>query len=347
MITPKLFILTALAFFGTLILTPIVRRLSTKIGAIDRPNQRKVHLTDIPSSGGVAIFFAFLFATLFFNRASHEILGFLIGGTVITGIGLLDDIFDLPPITKFIGQVLAALIVINSGIRVEFLTNPTNQYVFNLGFLSLPFTFFWIVGIANAINFIDGLDGLAAGVSGISAVTLGIVALMSGRYDAGVLAFILAGSSLAFLPHNFREDGKKIFMGDSGSNFLGYSLAVLSIMGIVKVAALFSMLVPMLILAVPIFDTGFAIIRRLIQGKSPFEPDNRHLHHRITELGYTHRQTVFIIFGINILLGTFAVISTLVARTTAIGILLACALILLAGAWKLGIIQIKKEVIKE
>lgn len=343
MISAKLIVLPFIAFVGTIVLTPTVRRLSSKIGAIDKPNHRKIHSSDVPSSGGVAIFFAFLIATLFFNRTTPEVIGFLIGGTVITGIGLIDDIFDLPPITKFFGQVLAALIVIYSGVRIEFIANPASGNVINLGFLSLPFTFFWIVAIANAINFIDGLDGLAAGVSGISAVTIGTVALLSGRIDAAVLAFTLAGASFAFLPHNFSEKNK-IFMGDSGSNFLGYSLAVVSIMGMVKVAAIFTMLVPMMILAIPIFDTGFAIIRRLLAGKSPFEPDNGHLHHRIAALGYTHRETAYIIYGANIILGALAIVSMMVSKNVAITILFGSVFILFFGAWRLGIIKIKEDI---
>lgn len=342
MITPKLLALTILAFFGTIILTPPVRKLSCKIGNLDKPNQRKNHGCDTPSSGGVAIFFAFLVSSLFFNRTTPEIMGFLIGGTVITGIGLLDDFFDLPAITKFFGQILAALIVINAGVRIEFIADATKSSLINLGFLSLPFTFLWIVGMANAINFIDGLDGLAAGVAGISATTLGVVALMTGRYDAGVLAFMLAGASFGFLPHNFSET-KKIFMGDAGSNFLGYSLAVVSILGMVKVAAIFSMLIPALILAVPIFDTSFAIFRRVIQGKSPFEADNKHLHHRIAGMGFSHKQTSLIIFGVNIVLGLMAVISTIVPRSQAIIILFVTIIVLFALSWKLGIIRIKTE----
>jgi UDP-GlcNAc:undecaprenyl-phosphate GlcNAc-1-phosphate transferase len=165
---------------------------------------------------------------------------------------------------------------------------------------------------------------------------------MSGRYDAGVLAFTLAAAAIGFLPHNFSKKAK-IFMGDSGSNFLGYSLAVVSIMGMVKVAALFSMLIPMVILAIPIFDTGFAVVRRLLQGKSPFEPDNSHLHHRIANLGYSHKQTVLIILLINAILGIVAVASAVIPKDTALVILLAVGVFLLAAAWKIGIIKVSKE----
>ena len=344
MITPKLIILPIFAIVITLLLLPFVRRFSIKVGAVAVPDDRKNHKFPIPQSGGIAIFFGFLIAALFFNRTTPEILGFLIGGTVITGIGVLDDIFDLSPIAKFLGQTLAALIVIYSGIKIEFVGNPASGGLLNLGFLSLPFTFIWIIGITNAINFLDGLDGLAAGVSGISAWTLGVVALMSGRYDAGVLAFTLGAASFAFLPTNFSDKhDRKMFMGDAGSNFLGYSLAVVSIMGMVKVAAAFSMLIPMLVLAIPIFDTGFAIVRRLLSGKSPFEPDAAHLHHRILRMGYNHKQTACIIYGVNIILAVIAIFSINLKGTEAILVFMVTAGILFIVAWKLGLIAIKKK----
>lgn len=341
-ITPKLIILPLLAAAVTALLVPFARSFSTKIGALAVPDARKIHKNIVPSSGGLAIFAGFLAAALFFNRTSPEIIGFLIGGTVITGIGLLDDVFDLPPATKFFGQILAALIVIYSGVRVEFVANPTGGGLVNLGFLSLPFTFLWIVAITNAINFIDGLDGLAAGVAGISATTLAVVAMLTGRYDTTVLAFTLAAVSFAFIPFNF-SDKKKVFMGDSGSNFLGYSLAVVSILGMVKVAAVFSMLIPILILAIPIFDTAFAIIRRVLSGKSPFMPDSLHLHHRIMNKGYTHKQTTFIIYGVNIILGVIAILSTQMTDGQAVGTFIATVIVLIISAWIMGLIKIEKH----
>src|SRR3989304_7156636 len=225
MFTPKLIVLPLIAFFGTLFLTPVIRRFSGRMGTLDHPDHRKRHKEAVPSSGGMAIFFAFLLAILFFNRRSPEILGFLIGATFMTGLGLIADVADPPPLPKLFGQVLAALLVIYSGIRIEFISNPRGGGILNLKFLSIPLTFLWIVGVTNAINLLDGLDGLAAGVVGISSSTLGFVALMVGKVDVAVLAFTLAAASFAFLPYNFSEK-KKIFMGDSGSNFLGFSLAV-------------------------------------------------------------------------------------------------------------------------
>lgn len=344
MITAKLIILPLTAAIVTLLLTPTVRRLTTRYGAIDLPSKRKIHKEAIPSSGGLAIFFGFLFAALFLNRPTPEILGFLIGANIITAIGLLDDIFDFPPATKFFGQILAALVVINAGVRVEFITDIINNHgtTFSLGFLSLPFTFFWIIGITNAINFIDGLDGLAAGVSGIAAWTLGIIALASGRYDAAVLAFTLGAASFAFLPYNFSKK-MKIFMGDSGSNFLGFSLAVVSIMGMVKVAAAFTMLLPIVILAVPIFDTLFAIVRRILAGKSPFEPDISHLHHRISGLGFSHRQTALIIYAISIVLSGIAVLSLSLSQKYSAILLISAGVTLVAAAWILGLFKTEPE----
>jgi UDP-GlcNAc:undecaprenyl-phosphate GlcNAc-1-phosphate transferase len=344
MFTPKIIILPLLAAVITFLTMPIVRRLSGKVGAFALPGERHVHKNNVPSSGGVAIFIGFLMAVLFFNDTSPEIMGFLIGGAIITAVGLLDDIFDLPPIVKFFGQIVAALIVIAAGVRVEFVGNmgTGNDGLYYLGFLSLPFTFFWIVGITNAINFLDGLDGLAGGVTGIASWTLATVALLSGRYDTAVLAFTLGAAAFAFLPYNFSDSPrKKIFMGDAGSNFLGYSLAVLSILGMVKIAAAFSMLIPILILAVPIFDTLFAIIRRLAAGKSPFEADKMHLHHRIMDRGISHKKTTCIIYGISLILGVVSVFSMKLDASIVPYVFGFTVIVFILLLWKLGLIKLK------
>jgi len=342
MITPKLIILPLIAAFGTLALTPFIRQFSKKVGAIEEgDNERRVHKGSIPVSGGIAILLSFLVAVLFFNRTSPEILGFIIGGMVIAGVGLLDDIFEVPASFKLLGQFLAAFIAIYSGIRIDFVSSLGGG-IFNLGFLALPLTFFWIIGATNAINFMDGLDGLASGVSGIAATTLGIVALLNGRYDAAVLAFILAAATFAFLPYVFSEK-MKIFLGDAGAYFLGYSLGILAIIGMVKTAALFSMLIPIIVLAIPIFDTAFAIIRRLIQRKSLFQPDAGHLHHRLSNLGFTHRQTVYIIYLTSIILSCFAILSTMLTLEYSIAILLGSILLLVVSSWKIGLIRVKTE----
>lgn len=341
--TPKLIVLPILALIVTFIMMPVVRRLSIKCGAIAQPGGRRIHKAPIPLSGGVAIFFGFLIAILFMNNASPEILGFLIGSAVIAGVGFIDDMFELPPIAKFFGQTIATLIVVISGVRIELIGNlgAGNDGIYYLGFLSLPLTFIWIIGITNAINFIDGLDGLAGGVSAIASATLGVVALISGRVDSAILCFTLSASAIAFLPHNFTNNPKrKIFMGDSGSGFLGFGLAVLSIMGVTKTAAVFSMLVPIIILAVPIFDTGFAIIRRLISGKSPFEGDRLHIHHRILEMGYSNHQTTLVIYVLTIVLSIMAVVSMYVNPGFIPVMFGASLVVFVVFLWRVGIIKI-------
>lgn len=345
-ITPKLFILPILAALITYITMPLVRRLSVRVGAVANPGGRRHHKNVIPLSGGVAIFIGFMIGVLFLNNTSNEVIGLLIGASIITGVGLIDDIFELPPIAKFFGQIIATLVVISAGVRVEFIGNlgNGNDGLYYLGFLSLPFTFFWIIGMTNAINFLDGLDGLAGGVSSIAAATLGVISLITGRYDTAVLCFMLSAAAFAFLPHNFTNHPKrKIFMGDAGSGFLGFSLAVLSVMGIVKMAAAFSMLVPIIILAIPIFDTAFAIIRRLIAGKSPFEADRLHLHHRILDKGLSNNQTTFMIYGITIILSIIAVISMNLDGRSILLIFIATALAFLIFLWKFGLIKVNKK----
>ena len=340
--TPKLIILPILAAVVTFILVPVIRQVSVRCGAVTLPGGRHRHKGVIPLSGGLAIFFGFLSAALFLNNASPEILGFLIGATVIASVGFIDDKFKLPPIAKFLGQTAAALIVITAGVRIGFIGNlgSGNDGVYHLGFLSLPLTFIWIIGITNAINFIDGLDGLASGVSSIAAFTLGTVALMSGRTDVAVICFTLGAASIAFLPYNFTNHPKyKIFMGDSGSGFLGYSLGVLSIMGVTKVAAVFSMLVPIIILAIPIFDTGYAIIRRLISGKSPFEADRKHLHHRIMDKGYSNKQTAVVIYIVTLVLSLVAIMSMSVEAKYIPYLVVGALIVFAVFLWKVGIIK--------
>lgn len=349
-ITPKLFILPLMAAIITFFIMPMVRQLSVRMGAVANPGGRRQHQNVVPLSGGVAIFIGFLIAILFFNNSSPEILGFLIGAAVITGVGLIDDIFELPPIAKFFGQIIATLIVIASGVQIHFVGNlgAGNDGLYYLGFLSLPITFFWIIGMTNAINFLDGLDGLAGGVSGIAAFTLGFVSLLSGRYDSAVLSFTLGAAAFAFLPHNFTNHPKrKIFMGDAGSGFLGYSLASLAIMGSAKTAAAFSMMVPIIILAIPIFDTLFAIVRRVLSGKSPFTADRLHLHHRIVDRGLSQRQTTMVIYGATLVLSMVAILSMNMNDWKIVAVFGAMALIFIILLWRFRLLNIKNKSLKE
>ncbi|MEK7447626.1 MAG: MraY family glycosyltransferase, partial [Patescibacteria group bacterium] len=233
---------------------------------------------------------------------------FYVGATLMFVLGLIDDIFDIRARYKLVGQIIAVVLAMFLGLTIQFVTGQGGT-VMSIGLLSLPLTFFWLLGVTNAINLIDGLDGLSGGVAAIASITLGIVAMSEGRTEVAALAFILAAATIGFLPHNFSEK-KKMFIGDSGSQFLGFSLAALSILGVTKVAATFTMLAPIMILAIPIFDTCYAIVRRAKNGKKIFIADRGHLHHRLVDLGFTERKAVTFIYYITILLGFVAVFST-------------------------------------
>jgi UDP-GlcNAc:undecaprenyl-phosphate GlcNAc-1-phosphate transferase len=315
-----------IAFLGTLVLTPLAKRISHKYGLMDKPNDRKVHQGSVPRGGGLAIYAGFILAVLVIGHANREIIGYLISSLVIVTLGVVDDKFGLRAVPKFIVQSLAALIAIYFGIIINmdaFLVGHLAGYAF----LSLPLTFLWIVGITNAINIIDGLDGLAAGVSTIAAFAIAAVAFLSGENTVGLLALAIGFSALGFLPHNF---GSRIFMGDSGSLFLGFSLATLSIMGSLKLAAAFSLIVPFIIFLIPIFDTLFAIFRRMIRKKSIFEGDRRHFHHRLLDLGFSPLQAVLFIYSLSIAFSVLAVYSSQVRNRTGY-VLFAVSLILLFG----------------
>jgi|LGOV01.1.fsa_nt_gb UDP-GlcNAc:undecaprenyl-phosphate GlcNAc-1-phosphate transferase len=304
-------ILTApflVAFVMCFILTPISMKIARRINAIDLPKgERKIHTKPIPRLGGIAIFLATL-ATMFYysNYSFNIILGISLGAIVIVITGILDDIYDLPAKIKLLMQIVAAVIVVSFGIRIEIFTNyfASAGYI-NLGILSIPLTIFWIVGITNTVNLIDGLDGLAAGIAMIASFTLAYIALLNNRVETATLLVILAGSSLGFLPYNFNP--AKVFMGDSGSLFLGYFLSVVSILGAVKGAAAITYFLPVLALGLPIFDTSYAILRRMVNKRPIMEADKGHLHHKLLDIGFDHKRAVLVLYSISILLGITAV----------------------------------------
>ena len=315
-----------IAFLGSFVLTPLAKKISIKFGLMDKPNDRKIHNGSIPRGGGLAIYTGFILAFLTMGQCSREITGFLLSSFIIVALGTIDDKVELRAIPKFLVQSLAAIIAIYFGIVINmdaFLVGHLSQY----SFLAVPLTFFWIVGITNAINIIDGLDGLAAGVSTIAAFAIATVAFLSGVELVGTLALIVGFAALGFLPHNFSS---RIFMGDSGSLFLGFSLATLSIMGSLKLAAAFSLIVPFIIFLVPIFDTLFAIVRRLLRKKSIFEGDRRHFHHRLLDLGFTKLQAVLFIYLLSTIFSVLAVYSSQVRNRTGY-ILLGVSLALILG----------------
>ena len=330
--TIEIFILT---FALTLIFTPLVIQLATKIGALDIPDARKVHKQPIPRMGGLAIFISFAISILLILPVDKKILAFLVGAIILTIFGILDDIFSLNPKVKLLGQIFAAIIPVYFGIKVSYVTNPFGGLIW-LGDASYILTIFWIVAIINAINLIDGLDGLASGTAAISAVFIGISALTRGNAFAFYAATALAGGTLAFLRYNFNP--AKVFLGDTGSMFLGYSLGIFSVLGTAKSPTLISIFIPVLVMAIPIFDTLFAIVRRFFAGRPIFKPDKGHLHHCILELGYSKRKTVLIIYLANTLLGVIALYVNLLTFTQAALLIVAIILAITLGAQKIGVL---------
>ncbi|MCA1055173.1 undecaprenyl/decaprenyl-phosphate alpha-N-acetylglucosaminyl 1-phosphate transferase [Rossellomorea aquimaris] len=292
-------------FILSIVLTPLVKRFAIFIGATDQPNQRKVHSKLMPRLGGLAIFLSFFIGYIILKPVSPYALGILAGAFVITITGILDDIFELSAKVKLIGQFAAALLVIFlGGAQLELINFPFGGQI-EFGYLSIPLTIIWIVGITNAINLIDGLDGLAAGVSSIALITISGMALTMGDAFVATIGSLLLVSTLGFLFYNFHP--AKIFMGDTGALFLGYMISVLALLGFKNITVI-SLIIPVIILGVPISDTFFAIIRRFVNKQPLSEPDKSHLHHCLLRIGYTHRQTVLIIYSIAALFGLAAVI---------------------------------------
>lgn len=289
-------------------MTPPVRVLAYKLGAIDIPqDNRRMHKQPIPRLGGLAIYLGFVITSLVFLNLSPLLITILLGGTGIVVLGTLDDIFRLRASLKFLVQIGVAFIAVWQGITIEQITLLGKTI--NFGGFSILITVFWIVGLTNAINLIDGLDGLSCGVSTISAFSLLLVAILMGQNPESILVTgILAGACLGFLP--FNTNPAKIFMGDTGALFLGYTLSVISVGGVLKFHTVVSVIIPLLIFALPLFDTTFAILRRVIHGKSPFEPDRGHLHHRLIDMGLNQKQTVAVLYATCALLGLSAILFT-------------------------------------
>ena len=297
-----------------LIFTPIVNRVGHMTGYVDQPNERKIHKRPMVRLGGVAIFMGFMVALVTvwilgaFGLPSYEkeweVWGVVIGALLFFCIGLADDLFSLSPVMRLFLETVAASLAWYWGVKIEFLSLPFVGGLFDLGWFSLPITIFWLVGMANAINFIDGVDGLAAGVAGISAVVMLIVSLFLHQPGAALIAAALAGGSLGFLRYNFNP--AQIFMGDGGAYFMGFTLAGLGAIGLVKSVAVTAVLLPYLILAVPLLDMSAVIISRLSQGRSPFSADNRHLHHRLLKAGVSQRMTVLFIYALTLWVGSLA-----------------------------------------
>ena len=334
------FIISTLISF---ISTPAVKKFAEKIGAIDIPkDERRVHNKPMPLMGGLAIYIAVVITSLMYMNIDKRLVATLIGGTIILISGIIDDTKEMSARMKLLFQIVAAIVLIGGGVRIETITNPfskTSQFIY-LGVFSIPITIFWIVGITNTLNLIDGLDGLSSGIAMISSLSFMFVANKFNHAPVMVLSAILAGGCLGFLPFNFNP--AKIFAGDTGALFLGFMLASLSIEGVMKSVATIAFVVPIIILGVPIFDTAFAILRRLINGKSIMEADKGHLHHRFLKLGYSQKKTVLILYSISAIFGLFAVFITKAnsKRAVILSAILFVVTIILAG--KLGLYSPKK-----
>lgn len=325
----------ALAFMEalvvTLVLTPIVRAGALRAGLVYMPNSRTVHRQPMPVLGGIAIFVGFMVVVLHRVGLGRDVLGLLAGAAVVFAVGVRDDIRELRPLPKFAGQIVAAIVAVYLGVRIEFVTNPFGPGMIYLGWWGIPVTFFWILALTNVVNFLDGLDGLAAGVSSIAAFALFCVAAARGQAFAATLAIALAGSAVGFLPFNFNP--AKIFMGDAGAMFLGFAIAVISVEGALKGAATIALAIPMFALGVPIIDTAFAIARRVHNGTPFYQADRDHIHHRLLARGFSHRGAVVLIYLVSGVLASFAV---LMARVHAVATLY-LAVVIALGALVAGV----------
>ncbi len=296
--------------------TPIVRSIGIRLGIVDKPSSRKMHKEPVARIGGVSIFLGTAAALLICWRLGwfgilptpkeYQIWGVTIGGLLFFAIGLADDFFDLPALGRLILQLIVAGLAWLVGVRIEFITLPFVGMV-NLGLWSCPITVLWLAGIANAVNWIDGLDGLAAGVSAIAALIILITSLFMEQPAAALIAAALSGGCLAFLRYNFKPDRPaEIFMGDGGAYYLGFTLAGISVIGVVKTVTTAAVILPYIILAVPLVDAITVIFTRLWRGQSPFVADKRHLHHRLVAAGVSKRHAVFFIYALTLWVGSLA-----------------------------------------
>ncbi|MBR6916861.1 MAG: undecaprenyl/decaprenyl-phosphate alpha-N-acetylglucosaminyl 1-phosphate transferase [Clostridia bacterium] len=287
--------------------TPPVRVLAFLIGAVDVPtDNRRMHIKPTPRIGGLAIFVAFAVASLVFGTVNSELLAIHSGGILLVILGIIDDMKNLNAWIKFAFQLAAAGIAVAFGAKIEYITIFGTLIEF--GVFSIPITMLWIVGLTNAINLLDGLDGLACGVSGIMSLSLLGVTLIQKDSASAILTAVLAGACFGFLPYNMNP--ARIFMGDTGALFLGYTLSVISIQGMFKLHTVLSFIVPLALFALPLVDTSAAFLRRLVHKESPFSPDRKHLHHKLVDLGFTQKEAVRLLYAVCGMLGLVAITFT-------------------------------------
>lgn len=336
-----IFIIIATCFVFCFLITFYIKKIAKHIGAMDIPNKRKVHQVPMPRLGGLGIFLTFLFGYMLFGVQSIQMNSILIGSFVIVIVGVIDDISPIGAKTKLIGQIIAAAVVLfYGGIMLDKIT-VLGMHV-NFGWMTYPLTVLFIVGCINIINLIDGLDGLSTGTCSIFYCTIGIIAFMKasfGGLDVS-LAFIMLGASLGFLVHNFHP--AKIFSGDSGSMFQGFMIATISLLGF-KTITMTSFFIPVLLLGIPILDTLFAIIRRILKKEPIYKPDKEHLHHQLLKLGLSHRDTVLAIYAMNMLFAFASIIYTINDKTLGTIIYIVILILILFIITKTSIITDKKK----
>jgi UDP-GlcNAc:undecaprenyl-phosphate/decaprenyl-phosphate GlcNAc-1-phosphate transferase len=295
-------------FIFVMLITPYIKNIANHIGAVDVPDERKVHKSVTARLGGLGIFFGFLFGYMLFGESSSTMNSILISSFIVVITGVVDDIKPLKPSTKFLGQLISALIIVfYGGLLIDDVTVLGSTIVF--GYLAIPLTIFFILGCINCINLIDGLDGLSSGIASIYFLTIGLIIIVQGFFGLEyVLSFVMLGSTLGFLVHNFNP--ASIFIGDSGSMFLGLIISVIALLGF-KNVTLTSFFIPLLLLAIPILDTSFAILRRVIKGEKISKPDKFHIHHQFLNNKFSVKETVLIIYAINLLFAAASIFISL------------------------------------
>ncbi|MFH1655619.1 MAG: MraY family glycosyltransferase [Candidatus Omnitrophota bacterium] len=353
MIYKHFFLVTAISFGLAYALTPLFIKIAKKFRILDKPDSRKAHTSPTPTLGGIVIYFAFSVAVLAALRINSALYcelavytpGLLIGSLALVIFGVLHDTRDMPASVKLFGQIMVSLIIFLSGIRIEAITNPFGGSETILLYpLSLIVTVVWIVALINAINLIDGLDGLAAGIACISSVVLFLIALVKNDLGSMFICLALAGSCLGFLRYNFFP--AKIFMGDAGSMFLGLILGVISIQGINKMAITVALMIPITVLAIPVYDTILSIIRRFISNKHIFKPDRQHIHYRLLDMGVTHKHVVMLLYFIGAYFGILAFLIILLPVKFAFIAILLLGMGVFMGIKAIGFIERRIKTIK-
>jgi UDP-GlcNAc:undecaprenyl-phosphate GlcNAc-1-phosphate transferase len=341
-----------ISLIAALIVTPWTRNLGIRFGVLDRPNLRKIHQGEIPRLGGVAIlaatvlpFIGFLFySNLLWEQIRlfwQPLSGLALGSLLVFSVGLLDDRYRLSPWPKLAAEILAALVAVAFGLRIEFLTQPFGWQM-DLSWLSLPLSVFWLVGITNAFNLADGLDGLATGIATFAALILFFMTYAGGYSVAALLAIALAGAALGFLRYNFYP--ATIFLGDSGSLFLGFYLGGLSLWASEKSTITFALLIPIVALGLPLADMLYAVLRRWIRGVPIKQADREHIHHKLMDMGFAQRPTVLILYGVNVLLVILAGLLLMTRNSLAAYILVLLGAALVIGSRILGYFRFSRFV---